>query len=128
MKKIALFLLMAFLTACTHQITFLNPQDGQSFAGQYNRGERSVSVTLPSGEVFYGKYVPLTNTTLTTGSLFNGTSVATGYMVTAGGASSGYAFLYGDKGTTMELVFQYSGRHGFGTAKTNKGEEYRIMF
>lgn len=127
MKKLIL-LLIVFLASCTHQITFLNPQDGRSFAGQYNRGERSVSVTLPSGEVFYGKYVPLTNTTLTTGSLFSGTSVATGYMVTAGGASSGYAFLYGDKGTIMEVVFQYSGRHGFGTAKTNKGEEYRIMF
>jgi hypothetical protein len=115
---------------CTYDIKFINLSDGKTIIGQYNKADKSVTMTLPSGEFMKGEYVALTNASIGVGSLFYGANVANMMSVSAGGTSNGYALLTDEKGTVMEIIFSYSewSGHGFGNAKTNKGHEYKVMF
>ena len=123
-------LLIVCLIGCVKSVKLINPNDGATIIGEYNTLSKSVKITLPSGEILEGEYVALTNASIGYGSLFYGTNVGSAISVGAGGSSNGYALLKGDKGTVMEIIFSYSEwtGHGFGTAKTNKGDEYRVMF
>jgi hypothetical protein len=121
---------LLFFYGCTYPIKFINPQDGKVLVGEYNKSSKTITVTLPSGEVLTGEYVALTNASIGFGSMFYGANVGSMMTVGAGGTSNAYALLTGDKGTVMEIIASYSEwtGHGFGQAKTNKGEEYRVMF
>jgi hypothetical protein len=130
MKKLILFLFLIFLSSCVHEVKFVRFSDGTTILGKYNEANREVEVTLPSGETLRGQYVSLTNATIGYGSLFYGANIGSMLTVGAGGSSNGYALLTGNKGTIMEIIYSYSEwtGHGFGIAKTNKGDEYRVMF
>lgn len=129
-KMIVTFFILIALTGCVHEIKLVNFSDGTTIIGEYNKASETVVITLPSGEMLKGGYVALSNATIGYGSLFYGANVGSMLSVGAGGSSNGYALLTGDKGTVMEIIFSYSEwtSHGFGTAKTNKGAEYRVMF
>ena len=129
-KTLVSFLILLFLSACVHEVKFVNPNSGATIIGEYNTANKIVQVTLPSGETLKGNYVALTNASIGFGSLFYGANVGSMMSIGTGGSSSGYALLTGDKGTVMEIIFSYSEwtGHGFGIAKTNKGDEYRVMF
>lgn len=129
-RLLSAVLSLLVLCGCAYPIKFINPQDGKLLVGEYNKISKVVNLTLPSGEVLTGEYVALTNASIGFGSLFYGANVGSTMTVGAGGTSNAYAILTGDKGTVMEIIVNYSEwtGHGFGQAKTNKGDEYRVMF
>ena len=129
-RKIVLLLLLIFLSSCVHEVKFVRFSDGTTILGKYNKINKEVEVTLPPGETLKGQYIALTNATIGYGSLFYGANIGSMLTISKGGRSNGYALLTGDQGTIMEIIFDYSewSGHGFGIAKTNKGDEYRVMF
>jgi hypothetical protein len=130
MRKFLVILILLVLIGCVREVKLVDFNDGTTIIGEYNKATKTVTITLPSGEVLKGEYVALTNATIGYGSLFYGANVGSMLSVGTGGSSNGYALLTGDKGTVMEIIFSYSEwtGHGFGTARTNKGTEYRVMF
>ncbi len=134
MRKIlfySVFILVIMTTACTHKFKLHDSSDGLTLTGTYNTATNNVNVVIRSGEKLEGKYVSYANTAITHNSLFYGTEVVTKYRVAvSGGASVGYAVLLGDRGTVMEIIYQFDKvtGHGFGTAKSNDGKEYRVIF
>jgi len=146
-----LFFILSFLfSGCAYKVKLVDFETGQTIIGTYNTSSKTVSLTLPSGELMRGQYSALTNATITSGSLFyNSSAFASAFSggasafgqshgfgsgnyfgFSAGGSSHAYAILSGDKGTTMEMILQYNeldGR-GFGEAKTNTGKEYKVIF
>lgn len=130
MKKVLIIIILLAMLGCVHNIKFVNPTDGTTIIGEYNTATKTVQVTLPAGESLKGEYVALTNASIGFGSLFYGANVGSMLSIGTGGSSNGYALLTGDKGSVMEIIFSYSEwtGHGFGVAKTNKGDEYRVIF
>lgn len=118
-------ILLTAFAACSHQISLVNPKDGMTIHGTYHQASDRIEVQLPSGEVLRGQSVSLADADAIP--VFYRDETTAG---TTSGASKVYAILTDDKGTMMEAVFEYSKwtGHGFGKAKTNKGEEYKIIF
>lgn len=58
------------------------------------------------------------------------TGTSTGFGIATGGNMDGYALLSGNNGTVMEIVYKVdpNTNHGFGEARTNKGEVYKMFF
>lgn len=129
-QKLIAGMLLLVTAGCVYNFKLVDMREGTTIIGEYNKASESVEVTLPSGEHLTGEYVALTNASISYGSLFSGTNVATAYGINVGGSSNGYALLTDGHGTVMEIIFQYSEwtGHGFGVAKTNKGKEYKIIF
>lgn len=143
MKKLFCLLAALFLTACAHSLQLVEFETGQVLNGEYNELNRTVTVTMPDGEVLTGKYSALTNAAVTFGSAFgsgtafSGNTSATafgssfGYGISAGGQSSAYALLKSEKSNLMmEILVKYSewSGHGFGEARTNDGRRYKVQF
>lgn len=130
MRKLIFVICLILLPSCTHQIKFVHFDTGTTITGRYNTLTKRVQVTLPSGESLNGKYIPLENMSFGIGSLFYGSPSLTAWGMSTGGHSNGYALLTDEKGVVMEIIFQYSewSGHGFGEARTNKGELYKVMF
>lgn len=124
-----LLLLPFLLLGCAHRVELLNVADGTTITGQSTLWNRVITLTLPSGEVMKGHFMPLTTALLGEGSLFYGANVGAMMERDISGRFHGYAHLTGEKGTVMEIVFSsdWTG-HGFGVAKTNRGEEYLVTF
>ncbi len=118
------------LAACAHQLKLVDMESAQIIYGSYNRADRSVIVTLPTGEVLTGQYSALSNASIGVSSLFYGRKVATGYSYDSGGPSKAYAILTGDRGSIMEIMVDYSpvNRQGFGEAITKDGKVYKVQF
>ena len=130
MKRLLFAVALIFLISCTHQIKFVHFDNGTTINGTYNTLIKSVKVTLPSGDILEGQYVPLENVSIGMGSLFYGSSMLSSWSMGAGGSANGYALLTDGKGIVMEIIFQYSQwtGHGFGEARTNKGAVYKVIF
>jgi hypothetical protein len=122
-------LMSVLLLACTHQVTFLNVTDGKVITGQHHLLSRSITLPWPSGEILEGRYTKLTTEEIGEHSLFFGQNLGSMLGRNTSERFYGYARLQGDRGKIVEIVFA-SGwlGHGYGVAKTNDGEEYRISF
>jgi hypothetical protein len=92
------FIACLFLTGCasTHQLTLVDFQTGQTLDGELNESGRSISVTMPDGEVLFGKYSAISNKSpvYETGvgvatSSHGGSVFGTGMAIGGGGASKG---------------------------------------
>ncbi len=134
MKKLTAVLCLFLLTSCAYyQVRFVNQRDNSVIYGDYSALGKTIWVRLPSGENLQGKYEPLQEKSVREDpdSLFYRSNISTFIGVfTPKGFSNKYAYLTGDKGTVMEIVFNYndSANKGYGTARTNGGEEYRVEF
>lgn len=90
-----------------------------------------VSLTMPDGEVCKGRW---SSTAGVKGSKNNvGLLVDYGQelgLSPRGNENRGYAMAVGNKGTSMEIEFLTGAgtAHGFGVAKDNKGNVYRVLF
>lgn len=135
MRRLFLIFIVLGLTGCTHTMTFTNFESGEVLHGQFSEIDRSVTVTMPNGEVLSGKYSALSNAMVTFGNTFafsgGATANAFGTGITAGGSSKAYALLASQKSKLlMELIVSYSewDLHGFGEARTNDGRVYKVQF
>ncbi len=122
-------LLLVSLTACAHDVTFVNVRDGTEITGIHRPWSQSIQLTLPSGEVCEGQYQTLTTKTIGEDSLFYRSHLGMLLGQNTVERFHGYARLTGEQGTLVEIVFSsgWTGR-GFGLAKTSAGEEYRVTF
>ena len=135
MYRLLPLLILLFLSGCAHTITFTNFESGEVLQGQYNKLDRSVTVTMPDGEVLSGKYSALSNATATFGNVFvfsgGASASAFGTGITAGGKANAYAILTSQTSKlVMEIIVSYSewNEHGFGEARTNDGKVYKVQF
>ncbi len=123
--------LLFLIVSCSYGVQFADTE-GRYIYGDYSPMRRNISVILPSGESFSGGYYPLDRAELNArdGSLFVRTDVSTylGLTAPAEGWHDLHAFLKGDRGTAMEIIFRYNGAQpaGYGVARTDKGDEYRV--
>jgi len=123
------FLALLLLSACSHQVQFIKNADGTTLTGAHHIWQRTIAVTLPSGESLEGSYEPLSTGTIGEGSLFFGANIAALLGTHMSGRFHGYARLTGSQGTVLEIVFAFEwiGR-GYGIARTSLGDEYRVAF
>jgi len=98
-----------------------------------NTGE--ISLVLPDGEKCEGKWSSTAGTNVSVGTvnLFSqyGSILGTGFSVSNNpGMNRGEAIIVGEKGTIIEVEF-YTGSgtaNGFGLAKDNHGNIYKVLF
>ena len=134
MKKLILIAFLLLLTACSHQIRFVDWGDGPELKGRYNELTPTIEVTMPSGEKLVGDDVPYSSVFLGKGSLFTLTGLSAIVGITPGKASTTsvnrYARLTGNKGTVMEIIYKYNipAGQGYGWAKTSEGRDYDVFF
>lgn len=106
----------------------------QGLAHRIRRNSGWIEVTLPTGEYCKGEYTVVTQGSRTALSTqWNGlysSIYGTAYGSTIQTAGEGMATAIGDKGTVLEVNFiaDTSTGHGFGVAKDNKGNVYRLQF
>ena len=125
-----------FLAGCAaRSITLVDFQTGQTIEGQLNNTDRSVTVTMPDGEILYGKYSDISGSTTVFGTGFGVSSHSHGAIfstsVAGGGASRIYALLRSNSSNLMmELALSYSEwtGHGYGEGITNDGRNYKVQF
>lgn len=122
---VVLSVFLAGFAACSsHRLNLVNPKDGMTIHGTYHVASDRIEVRLPSGDLLKGQSVSLQEGV----PLFyqDDASLHDG----APGINKVYAILTDEKGTMMEAVFHYNrwNGHGIGTAKTNRGEVYKIIF
>jgi len=129
MRKLIILVGMLAVVSCVHKAELINISDGTIIEGTFNTGDKTLKVLMPDGEMLKGRYVTLSSASIGVSSLFYGTNTATMLTGSSGGVMDGYGFLRGDKGTIMEVIFRVgTDNHGFGDAKTNKGDTYKVMF
>ena len=95
----------------------------------------SLSLTMPDGELCNGQWSSAAGMSVTYGSgtLFSqyGSAYWSGYTVgNKPGENRGQAIVIGERGTVIEIEF-YTGSgtaNGFGLAKDNKGNIYKVLF
>lgn len=128
------FLGLALLAGCAQTLHLVNFESGQRLEGKLNRGGKTVQVTMPDGEVLngtYSQYAPSktisTQGVRTRENPDNETDSNATTVVTQD-SGEGYSVLTGERGTTMEMRFKFSGESGFGEATTNRGAKYKVQF
>lgn len=95
----------------------------------------SITMIAPDGERFEGKWSSAAGSgvSFNSMSLFSqyGTIYGSGFYVSPGrGQNPGRAFMVGDRGTTIDVEFVTGAgtANGFGFAKDNKGNVYKVLF
>ena len=95
----------------------------------------SITMVTPDGEHFEGKWSSAAGSGVSFGtmSLFSQYAAiyGSGFSVSPGrGQNPGRAFLIGDRGTTIDVEFVTGAgtANGFGFAKDNRGNVYRVLF
>ena len=128
-----------FLVGCAaRQLTLVDFKTGLTLDGLLNQYDRSITVTMPDGEVLYGMYSAISNATpvyetgvgISTGFRHGGVIFGTG-VVMDNGPGKGYALLKSDSSSLMmEITVNYSNStgHGYGEAVTNDGRKYKVQF
>ncbi len=94
-----------------------------------------ISLTMPDGEFCKGQWSSAAGMSVSygSGSLFSqyGSAYWSGYTVSnKPGENRGQAMIVGARGTVIEVEF-YTGSgtaNGFGLAKDNKGNIYKVLF
>ena len=91
----------------------------------------TITLKMPDGELCKGRW---SSVAPRTAGYISGNvglaSVSGSYVGIKPGMNRGEAFLAGDRGTTMTVVF-YTGSgtaNGYGTAQDNKGNFYKVLF
>lgn len=132
------FLIMACLSicftfaGCTHRLKLTELDTGKTLKGVYDVTYKTITVTMPDGEVLEGKYYPASKNPYP-GILTPATAPKTGFGsgVPSGMKADDYALLESEKTKLMMEVFLYFdsfSEKGFGFARTNDGRRYKIKY
>lgn len=125
----AALLTALLLVACTRTVELVDLHNGSVLTGTHNFWQRSVSVSLPTGETAAGTYTKLTTADIGAESLFFGATAGELLGRYTVEQVSGYARLTGERGTVVEIIFSSDWLgHGHGVARTSLKEEYRVTF
>jgi hypothetical protein len=126
------------LTGCaSRQLTLVDFQTGQTLEGVLSQSDRSISVTMPDGEVLHGMFSavssasPVYETGIGVSSHHHGGAIFGTGIVLGSGPSKGYALLRSNSSNLMmEINVSYSDwtGHGYGEAVTNDGRKYKVQF
>jgi hypothetical protein len=129
MRLVAAMLSLVLWTGCARALELTALTDGAMGTGTLDVWTRSVTVTLPSGETARGHYTTLTTGEISPSSFFYGVNLGELLGRHQTERLYGYARLTGERGTVVELILtgDWLG-HGFGVARTDRREEYRIAF
>jgi hypothetical protein len=114
--------------ACTRALRMIDLRDGSTIIGSTTLWTRTISVTLPSGEIAEGTFLPLHGAHLGHDSLFRQTNLGALFGGRVSGRFHGYAYLQGTAGTVVEIVFATDWLSGVGLARTSRGQEYQVSF
>lgn len=135
---VTIILSLFLLVSCAKSFQLIRFSDGLTIEGAANLVSKTLTLTMPDGEVMEGRYAAVSDATFSTGFATGtftagravGTATSTAYGFSAGGHGNGYALLKGNRGRVMECVFQFNpmNNHGFGEARTNKGEAFKMIF
>jgi hypothetical protein len=110
--------------------------------GEYvtnGRGNGSINITMPDGEILTGQYSIVQQGAVGFGSIYasvnnNFGGSASGFGLSRASVletgSAGAASLFGNKRTSMQCEFYNDNRthHGYGGCRTSKGALYRLQF
>jgi hypothetical protein len=127
-------LVIALSAGCAHAPTALELirfSDGAVATGAIDLRRRWIEVRLPDGEQFAGHFASVAERgsgDLSVGAF--GHKPAWALTWPFDNKLLCYTVLTGDRGTVLELDFVHDGRsegEGFGTARTNRGEEYKLI-
>ena len=144
MRRPSHFVLIGALLAicgCAHSVQLVQFETGQVLHGSYNTWTKRVTVTMPDGDDLTGKYKYFANavTGFGFGSAFGvgpGGSRAAGLgsvaTVSESSVANAYALLTSSTSPlVMEIVCvvdAHTGSGGMGTARTNDGRVFRVVF
>jgi hypothetical protein len=113
-------------------IEFVRFSDGLSIRGEANHQTKTIALIMPNNEVIEGRYTAVADATFSTDFAVIGKTAAISHGTTTSTRGNGYALLRGNQGTLMEFIFQFNPMdkegHGFGEARTNKGEIFKVIF
>ncbi|MRS04291.1 hypothetical protein EG832_13905 [bacterium] len=136
--KIRMVLVFLCLLSCAENlpriqnIEFIRFSDGFTIRGEANHMTKTIILIMPNNEVIKGRYMAVANATFSAEFAEIGKTTAMSYGTTTSTRGNGYALLRGNQGTLVEFVFQFNPMdregHGFGEARTNKGEIYKVIF
>ena len=117
------------LVACTRPVELVNLQSGAALTGTHDLWRRSITVSLPTGETVTGIHTKLTASDIGPESLFFGVNAGELLGRHAADRVYGYVRLTGGQENVVEMIFasDWLG-HGYGVARTNLKEEYRVTF
>lgn len=129
-KPIVLIFLLLFIVSCAHkhQMSLVETNSQSALAGEIDSRSKTISVTLPSGQVATGKYTNLSFLHGLAFSLFAPGEISSlfGGMLSSG--EPGYGVVTGPDNYLLEMVFYVSNDGGAGFAKANDGRTYRFIF
>jgi len=139
-KAIALIMTAAFLSGC-HTVNLINTSNGETIKVHSHIMSRNIWAEMPDGEILKGKFATMTNESV---GVTTGSATAFGGGTSATVAGSATTYNSGDSGTVYALLrsakpgskltleingkFNPVSRQGFGTARTNDGRTYQIVF
>lgn len=141
MKKIYLLLIVGILSSCSITLD-LYPVKGplatkvpvrviKATATNVTSNSGKCFLTMADGEKCEGRW----SSTAGVRKSINNYSLLLSYgqelgLSPRGNENRGYAMLLGDKGTSIEIEFLTGAgtAHGFGVAKDNKGNLYKVLF
>ena len=126
---LASLLTALLLVACTRPVELVNLQSGAALTGTHDLWLRSITLSLPTGETATGIYTRLTTSDIGPESLFFGANAGELLGRHTADRVYGYIRMAGGQGSIVEMVFasDWLG-HGYGVARTNLKEEYRVTF
>ena len=126
------------LLSCAENLTrvqsieFIRFSDGFTIRGEANHKTKTITLIMPNNEVIKGRYMAVADATFSTDFAEIGKATAMSYGTTTSTHGNGYALLRGNQGTLIEFVFQFNPMdkegHGFGEARTNKSEIFKVIF
>jgi len=128
----ACFFCCFLFAGCTHRLKITELDTGKTLQGVYDVTHKTITVTMPDGEVLEGKYRPAgKNPYPGVRTPENAPKTGFGSGVPSGIKADDYAVLQSDKTELMMEVFLYFdsfSEKGYGFARTNDGRRYKISY
>jgi hypothetical protein len=126
-------LIICFIFAgCTHRLNLTELDTNQTLRGVYDTTYKTITVTMPDGEVLEGKYHPASkNQYPGVHTPENAPKTGFGSGVPKGIKADDYALLQSEKTKLLMEVFLYFdsfSEKGYGFARTNDGRRYKISY
>ena len=126
-------LIICFIFAgCTHRLNLTELDTGKTLKGVYDTTYKTITVTMPDGEVLEGKYHPASkNQYPGVHTPENAPKTGFGSGVPKGIKADDYALLQSEKTKLLMEVFLYFdsfSEKGYGFARTNDGRRFKISY
>lgn len=123
-------LIICFIFAgCTHRLKLTELDTGKTLKGVYDTTHKTITVTMPDGDVLQGKYSPASKSPYPDEKNVPKTGFGSG--VPKGIKADDYALLQSEKTKLLMEVFLYFdsfSEKGYGFARTNDGRRFKISY